>query len=370
MAMPSAMHTPDPKSDPTKAGTDGPHVFYKGGNIVVKSIVMEDTIAVARKQIFKQKSDVLLTCVVPETGDAFSFALMDSIRIPPTTYTEMPAKMLVLSDIEGNFKGFKMILLGAKVMDDKFNWTFGKGHLVLVGDYFDRGTNVTECLWLVYKLEKEAAEAGGKVHFIMGNHEVMNLSGDIRYVRNKYFENAELINEEYTSWYSINTELGQWLRSKNAVEQIGDYLFCHGGYSSTLLDTKLTLEAINDLARRHYGIPESAIKSNSAQIIFNSNYGIFWYRDMAKNKLEKMQVDNILDALKVRRIIIGHTLQSDLTALYGGSVICIDLYHDDNIRQGFMKTLYIENGLLFGLDSRNEKTSLFTAARHAKQKNE
>jgi hypothetical protein len=151
-----ANHDPSP-TDYSKAGVDGPHVFYKGGKIVVKSVVIEDTIPVGRKSVYKDKSDILLTCNIPETGDAFSFSLLDSIVLAPAVYPATMQQILVLSDIEGNFLALKTMLLGAKVMDDKFNWTFGKGHLVLIGDFFDRGVNVTECLWLIYKLEKEAA---------------------------------------------------------------------------------------------------------------------------------------------------------------------------------------------------------------------
>lgn len=347
-------------SDYSRAGTDGPHVFYRGNKIVVKSVVMEDSQAVARKAVYKQKNEVLLTCVIPETGDAFSFGLADSLYINPTEYTSMPAKLLALSDIEGNFKALKTMLLGAKVMDDHFNWTFGKGHLVLNGDYFDRGTNVTECLWLIYKLEMEARTAGGNVHFILGNHEVMNMSGDTRYVRNKYFENAELINEEYEKWYTNETELGRWLRSKNVVEKIGDFIFCHAGISPSLANSRMELDDINRIARRWYGKPEKSITDPDAELIFNSTTGIFWYRDLAKNKADISDVNYFLGRYKAKKIVIGHTLSEDVKAMYNGKVILIDLQHEENLRQGFMKTLWIEKGLSYVLDSRGEKSSVFT----------
>jgi hypothetical protein len=349
-------------SDYSKASTDGPHVFYRGNKVVVKSVVMEDSLAVARKSVYRQKSDVLLTCLVPETGDAFSFGLADSTYSYPTEYVVLPEKILVLSDIEGNFLGFKTMLLGTKVMDEQFNWTFGNGHLVLLGDYFDRGMNVTECLWLAYKLEMEARAAGGMVHFILGNHEVMNMSGDIRYVRNKYFENAELINEEYEKWYAPDTELGRWLRAKNAVEKIGDFIFCHGGISPQLATSRMSLADINRIASRWYGKPEKNIIDPDAALIFNSTYGIFWYRDLAKNKAELSDVNFALGRYNAKRMVLGHTLTPDLKALYNGKIICIDLQHEENLRQGFMKTLWIEKGLSYGLDSRGKKTSIFSIA--------
>ena len=347
-------------SDYSRSGADGPHVFYRGGKIVVKSVVLDDTIPVGRKAVYRKKSDVLLTCTIPETGDAFSFGLMDSIVLAPAVYPATKERILVLSDIEGNFLGLKTMLQGAKVMDDRFNWTFGKGHLVILGDFFDRGIHVNECLWLIYKLEKEAKEMGGTVHFVLGNHEVMNLAGDTRYVRNKYFENAELINEDYEDWYKSNTELGLWLRSKNAMEQIGDVLFCHGGISPEVVDSRLDLETINRVARRWYGKPVKQITDSDAALIFDDDQGVFWYREMARNKADKDFVTRALDKFQVSKLVIGHTLVSDVIGLYKGRVVCIDLFHEENMRQGFMKTLFIERGLFYGLDSRGEKTSVIS----------
>ncbi|MFN0034239.1 MAG: metallophosphoesterase [Saprospiraceae bacterium] len=349
---------PDDHSD---ADTDGPHVFYRGSKITVKYVLRRDTNVLAKTLHFSEKKDVSLTCQVPETGDSFSFLLHGMAAEEPTTYPT-PARLLALSDIEGNFLALKTMLLGAKVMDKKFNWTFGNGHLVLLGDFFDRGLNVTECLWLLYKLEAEAEAAGGKVHFLLGNHEVLNLQGNTTYVRKKYLENATLIGEEYKRWFDQNSELGRWLRTKNAVEKIGDYIFCHGGISPELAQTRLGLAEINRISRQHLGKPNEAMASDDAKAIFDLRTGIFWYRGAAKNLATKEEMTAVLQFAGAKRMVVGHTLQPDITALYGGRVICIDLYHEENLRQGFMKTLWMEEGYCYALNSRGEKSSVFSIA--------
>ena len=100
------------------------------------------------------------------------------------------------------------------VIDKDFNWTFGNGHLVLTGDFVDRGEQVTEVLWLIYALEDKAKEAGGYVHYVLGNHEIMNMSGDLRYLNKKYVDNAALLNAHFVTLYGENSELGRWLRTK------------------------------------------------------------------------------------------------------------------------------------------------------------
>ena len=345
--------------DNSKADTDGPHVFYRGNKIQVKYILRRDTGVIAKTLHFNEKKDISLTCQVPETGDSFSFLLRDNLNTSATTYPT-PSRLLALSDIEGDFLALKTMLIGAKVMDKAFNWSFGDGHLVLLGDYFDRGTNVTECLWLLYKLEAEAELAGGKVHFILGNHEILNLQGNSTYVRRKYLENADLMDEEYKHWFDQNSELGRWLRTKNAVEKIGDYVYCHGGISPELASTNLGLAEINRISRSNLGKADEAIVDVDAKAIFDLKTGIFWYRGVAKNLVSKEEVMSILQFAGAKRMVVGHTIHPDLTALYGGQVICIDLYHEENMRMGFMKTLWVEEQFCYTLNSKGEKSSIYS----------
>lgn len=345
--------------DNSKAGTDGPHVFYRGDKIIVKYVVMRDTGARAISQTFYDKKAISLRCAIPETGDKFSFSLREHLPESETFYPES-SKILALSDIEGDFAALKLMLQSAGVMDEQFNWTFGTGHLVLDGDFFDRGLNVTECLWLLYKLDGEAEAAGGHLHFILGNHEILNLQANTQYVRNKYLEVARLIGMDYKYWYDNHTELGRWLRSKNAVEKIGDYVFCHAGISPDLVSRGLSLADINRISRANLGKAYCDITNPDAQAIFNIQTGIFWYRGLAKNRLSEEDVSQILQYTGGKRLVIGHTLQNDVTGLYGNRVLCIDLFHEENLREGFMKTLWIEDGYCYVLDSRGEKSTIYT----------
>jgi hypothetical protein len=204
--------------------------------------------------------------------------------------------------------------------------------------------------------------AGGQVHFILGNHEILNLQGNSTYVRRKYLENANLMDEAYNHWFDQNSELGRWLCTKNAVEKIGDNIYCHGGISPELASTKLGLAEINRICRQNIGKPNEAIVDEDAKAIFDLKTGIFWYRGVAKNLISKEEVMAILQFAGAKRMVVGHTIHPDITALYGGRVICIDLYHEENIRMGFMKTLWVEEGFCYGLDSRGEKSSIFSVS--------
>jgi hypothetical protein len=96
-------------------------------------------------------------------------------------------RVVALSDIHGAYKPLVKTLRNAGVIDDKLSWASGNTHLVIVGDILDRGPESRQAMDLLMRLEGEAAAAGGRVHVLVGNHEAMNLIGDLRYVsRSEY----------------------------------------------------------------------------------------------------------------------------------------------------------------------------------------
>lgn len=241
-------------------------------------------------------------------------------------------KILAVSDIEGNFTAFRELLQANDVIDKNYNWIFNDGHLVLVGDFFDRGEQVTECLWLIYMLEEKARQAGGHVHFILGNHDIMNLTGDIRYVAHKYKKNAEALQLPYEKMYDTTSMLGKWLRSKNIIEQINGILFVHGGISENVLNMKMSLQQINITARNAMQLAKEELKEKDtiAYCLLHDGDSPIWHRSYYKKNdaTPPHIVDNTLSYFGASRIITGHTVISDTISVhYGGKIINIDSRH-------------------------------------------
>lgn len=328
---------------------DGPYVSYNGGNIIIEEITPSGLVS----NTYTSPTGLQLTCTLPHMGTSFSFNLKPQITIEPSTYNSTPSKFLTISDFDGHIEGFTMILRREGIIDSNFNWIYGDGHLMISGDLFDRGFHVTECMWLLYKLETEAQAQGGKVHLILGNHEVFNMTDDWRYVEVKYFNNAHLMGKRMSELYDSNTELGRWLRSKNIIEKVGDYAFLHGGISPQVAALNLTYNEINDYGRMEInGTP----CPNSDCITVNGSDGIYWYRGMVNQILTQPQVDQFLDSLNVQRIIIGHTKDNTIRSLYNDRVMAIDMYHITNFNNGYMEALQFELGCfyLFHTDNVND----------------
>lgn len=262
---------------------------------------------------------------INRTKSHISLKVKQNIINEPSVYPQ-PSKMLAISDIEGNFVPFLKLLIDNKVIDRYLRWIFNDGHLVIVGDCFDRGEEVMECLWLIYYLEEKARKVGGYVHFLLGNHEIMNLNGDWRYVHPKYAHSSSI---PFTALYNGNNELWHWLCTKNVIEKIGDILFVHGGVSPELLQLNLSVSEINDRTRPFYNRANQSFDDPLLSIVFNSNNSPFWYRGyyLAENNVSEDVVNATLEHFGVKTIVTGHTVVNQVTGYFDGKVINIDTDH-------------------------------------------
>jgi len=338
---------------PISYSVDGPYVFHTGNEIITKHITTNGPLI----DTFLIGSTPTLTCDLPN-GDSFSFELKETHEIPESEY-EMPDKFLVTTDIEGQIDAYIFLLQKAGVIDENYNWTYGEGHLFFIGDMFDRGNYVTQCLWLLYKLENEAQQAGGQVHFIVGNHEVLNFDYDYRYVRNKYFENAHYLGEMLYDLHEPNTELGQWIRSKNILENAGNSaILVHAGLSPQVTNLNLSYDQINDFGR--LGMNDNCPNGNTACDIVNggSDEGIYWYRGIANEELTQTQVDGIISSFGGEKMIFGHTVFPQVSSIYQHKVLVADVDHEDNFASGFMEALYYENGCYYRMVANSSGTEI------------
>jgi len=330
---------------------DGPYVFYD--NKQVTSYVVDGT-TMNKETLAKETGRIKVSTDLNATFDV----QLKSSLVTERSECHRPEKLFALSDIEGNFDAFRKLLQQNKIIDENYNWIFGQGHLVFSGDMFDRGRQVTECLWLAYSLEEKAKAMGGYVHFVLGNHEIMNLQGDIRYVDGKYKDNAVLLGKTLVQLYSEDSELGRWLRTKNIVEKVGDILFMHGGISRTLNNLPVNISSINELARPNYALSKNDYGEEKINVIMSQSTGPFWYRQYYDDKKGMVDIiDSTLQKFDVKHIVTGHTIVADTISVhYGGKVINTDTKH----AEGKSEALLIEGDKFYRVNTEGKKVLLFT----------
>ena len=181
--------------------SDGPYIFIEKNKLIEKRII--------NGKVFSK---------VIETS------LYDTTYLPEKSTFNNINKIAALSDIHGQYDLLIELFKNNKIIDDNLNWSFGKGHLVITGDIFDRGDKVNEVLWFIYKLEAQAKNKGGRLHFLLGNHEYMIFYNDLRYLHEKYRATTKILNLEHDELYSDKTVIGRWLRSKSTIVKINNNL--------------------------------------------------------------------------------------------------------------------------------------------------
>lgn len=274
----------------------------------------------------------------------------------------MPSRLVVASDFEGNFQAFAELLGTHDVVDRKLHWSFGDGHLVLLGDLVDRGDNVLPLLWLVYRLEAEAEAAGGRVHYVLGNHEHMLLSGDTRYLHPKYHASMQALGETHDALWNSDSELGRWLRSKPVAVKIGDWLFTHGGVSPELLASRPSLQEIDAAAAATIGLSMDAMPDARQRDLVHGRNGLLWYRGMAvarpdAPKSDAAHVQAVLEHFGVSRVAIGHSLVQHVGSDYDGAVVRVDVPH----AEGTVEGLLVEAGEAWRIDTLGQRHPLQAA---------
>jgi hypothetical protein len=221
-------------------------------------------------------------------------------------------RVIAIGDVHGSYPQFVHILQQTGLIDARHQWAGGSTTLVQTGDVTNRGTQSRPCLDLLMQLEAQAVPQNGKVIPLLGNHEVMVILGDLRYVlpedyqafageqspalRERTYEeyraflaksrmrgNAHAASDEAAreAWmaehplgffefrdaFGPQGLYGRWLRQLDTVGQIGDVLFVHGGLSPRLRFR--SLREINDRIRDEMARFDSIWQSLAEQ-------GIIW----------------------------------------------------------------------------------------------
>ncbi len=238
-------------------------------------------------------------------------------------------KIFAVGDIHGEYDRVKQLLEFNHVIDKNGNWTWGKGHLVFVGDIFDRGKKVTETLWMIHKLEQQAIKDGGKVHLLLGNHENMIFNGDIRYVADDYYSLCDNLGLSYPDLFDIHTFLGSWLRQKPVMIKINNKVFMHAGISPELCQMKMQIDTVNKIIWQLLNNKADIKNQKIGQFLLGSK-GILWYRglvedDFQKNVIDEKTLDEALSTYGVGSFVIGHTEVDSISAFFGNKVIDINI---------------------------------------------
>ena len=285
-------------------------------------------------------------------------------------------RVVAVGDVHGAYDGFVTVLRFAGILDAKGKWAGGKGHLVQTGDLLDRGKDTRKVLDLLMRLEGEAKRAGGRVHALLGNHEVMNVLGDLRYLnaeeyqafrtpdseayrdsffrsaverararaktagepfdepafRAKFLEEVPLGLVERTQAFSAEGRYGKWLRQRPVIVKVNGVVFLHGGLTPEV--AALGCDAINATVRREITDDVAKTKQEPLATLAAGETGPLWYRGLAKEDEAAFLpwVEQVLRSVGARAVVVGHSVTGTgrIQARFGGRVFGIDVGMGDS----------------------------------------
>ena len=335
-----------------KTYKEGPHVVMAGNSAYAFYFTRIDGEISMSKEVIENPDNAEIEVFNP-VFDPFKVKLNVE---PESVEAEFPAssKVTVISDIEGNYSALYALLKSQGIVNEQGDWTYNDGHLVMLGDLFDRGPDVTPVFWWLYKLEAEARKAGGHVHILLGNHEVMIFEGDTRYINDKYKAQANETGMSYSYLYSTNTVLGKWLRTKPAVIKIGDKLFSHAGISPDVLALGLELQEINELVQDRVLFQASQSNTGDYNTIFGST-GIFWYRGWVDDPPSVDVLNEILGKYGARHVVIGHTIVPNIQASFDYKLIMADVMQPKDVNKSPVRALSIEDGEFYEVNTLGQR---------------
>lgn len=275
-------------------------------------------------------------------GARYAFPLIGAPA--PEPMAPMPAKLAVISDLEGNRRFLDAALTRLAIVDAEGRWQYGDGHLVVLGDSVDRGRDVFAVLWRLHGLAQQAHAAGGAVHIVLGNHEQYVLRGNFSRAHPEH-RHAMMMTGGYANALARGTVIGDWLRAQPVALRLGNTVFVHGGISPRVAEAGQTIPALNAANRDYWSRGSAGIDPALLESIFGSE-GLTQYRGYVAGVPDsypvatRAQVDAALAAFAADRIVVAHTLVERVEALHDGRVYAVDV----NSETARPEVLLFENG--------------------------
>ncbi|MDH5455031.1 MAG: metallophosphoesterase [Gammaproteobacteria bacterium] len=276
-------------------------------------------------------------------------------------------RVVAIADVHGAYDAMVETLGNVGILDENLAWAGGESYLVIVGDLLDRGPHSRDALDLLMRLEEEAAAAGGKVQVLIGNHESMNLIGDLRYVSKSEYEAFadDETSEQRQRWFRLwarraggvwsdhrerfdsefppgffalreafgpKGKYGKWLLEKNVIAVVNRTAFVHGGLPPEVAD--LGLEGVNTGLKQDLVDYVNAVETLMEAEVLLPTDSFYDYEDRVNRYMPPLDASQeVLYALTtVKRLGNAPVLHADGPLWYRGNVACSEIVEEHRVK--------------------------------------
>ena len=272
--------------------------------------------------------------------------------IPPPTYVSANSRVVAIGDVHGDYQAARRVLRLVGAINAQNQWIGGDLIVVQVGDQLDRGDGERAILDLFEQLADQAHAAGGGFYALIGNHEVMNVDADFRYVTDGGWTEFANVSVPMTSTIASyppyqRGRVGAFLPGgpyarilgeHNTTIVVGDTIFVHGGIHMNHVNYGLeNLNASVQQWMKGYSAKPSILSGDNTPI---------WSRRYSRDTTASgcAELEAVLDAVGVSRMVVAHTVQPQginsacngqvwrvdvgMSAHYGGSAAGLEIVGD------------------------------------------
>jgi hypothetical protein len=302
----------------------------------------------------------------------------DSLPSPPlrTRYPAPMGRLVAIGDLHGDLEKSKEALRLADLIDASDEWIGGSATVVQIGDVLDRGGDELKILYFLERLKRQAARTGGTVITMNGNHEIMNVEGDFRYVTKEGLEEFEV----WAEWYRVGQAMKglceglekpkdplafsglrdsdeafrariaalrpsgpisrRFLSQNATVLVIGDSIFVHGGLLAKHVE--YGLERMNEEVRDWI----NGLGQKYAPRYCRGRDAVVWLRKFSEElatNCDCSALEHVLATIPgAKRMIMGHTIQEvGINGVCDNRAIRIDVGMSKGCNNGLPEVLEI-----------------------------
>jgi hypothetical protein len=233
-------------------------------------------------------------------------------KAPAIVELDTPADIYAAGDVHGDYDRLVTLLAKGKVIADRpehpeeVRWSAGKAVLVCTGDLIDKGSHSLKVIALFRALAKEAANAGGHVVVLMGNHEAEFLADPDD---DKALEFLKELGKHGIKARDVaagrdEKGIGEYFNSLPLAARVNDWFFAHAGATHGL--TLKELRSVIEEEVTEKGYKAEVLLGTKGLLEARLHKRPWWEKKDEPAGKGEARLRRYVQALGAKHLVIGH----------------------------------------------------------------
>lgn len=315
-----------------------------------------------------------------QTGTAQRLVARDWAKYPAIVQIDTRADIFAIGDVHGDYDRLVKLLAAAKIIErpagsESVKWIAGNTVLVFTGDLIDKGPHSLKVVQLAASLRKSAAERGGQVVTLMGNHEAEFMADPTEKKVKDFAREVSAAGLLPQGVAACHGDLGEFLCSLPFGAKVDDWFFSHAGNTSGRTIPQLISDFQIGVGKDGFGSrqlldPNSMLEARLGE---EGPAGKAWFEAEIPHRTGEQVLERYTAALGVSHLVQGHQHQSVLFEdgqqrkagqmfQWHGLIFLIDVGMSEGVGGSYGAILHVRNktgGQASAIDADGMETNLW-----------